>query len=427
MRFLFLIACVASIVLVGLTGAAAAEVATVETVTVSVQAGDAPPPSRVIKRMEQSIATVGDHVLAGRKVADVDSGKASYEKLIKEIFDRVLVGYSVQDVSITPGPTSHIAVRIQPWGDVVRNVVVETDLGGVSPQLGALFKSDMGDVEDKVRQVLVGMPVDSVDWAGSVTKAVIREYLAGQLPEFRTNIEINAGQTTTVKLALVPAGPVVKDVRVMLRSHTIPNFLLIEARPSVEEAGHPLRGLPVAFVERHGDYFKDMLLKVAAAQPVTGRYGLEMTSTLRAGATTELEISAETTRYNVSLEGYLDMGRNEKNDTSARLHVGQYLGRQDELFMEVTFIPASVTWEFVPGWGHRLGPQTVAGIKYSLSDKQGLIWMKQDLSDRWSLRLERTPATGTNEAGLRYKLHEFLSAEYIFTNHNRWLRLVGNL
>ncbi len=416
----------ALIILASLSGEAAAANAAVETVTVSVRAGDAPPPSRVIKRMEQSIATVGDHVLTGRKVADVDSGKASYEKLIKEIFDRVLVGYSVQEVTITPGRTAHIAVRILPWGDVVRKVVVETDLGGISPQLAGLFRSDLGDVEDRIGQVLIGMPVDSVDWASSVSKTVIREHLAAQLPEFRANIEIIAGQTTTVKLSLAPAGPLVKDVRVTLRSRTIPNFLLLEARPVVEDAANPLRGLPVAFVERHGDYFRDMLTKVAAAQPVTDRYSLKLIATLRPGVATDMDISAETTKYNVKLEGYLDMGRKE-NDTSARLHVGQYLGRRDELFMEVTFIPASVTWEFVPGWGHRLGSATEAGVKYNLSSKHGLFWLRQDLDERWSLRLERTPVTGIYEAGLRFKLHEFLSAEYIVTTNNRWLRLVGNL
>ncbi|MDT8903784.1 hypothetical protein [Anaeroselena agilis] len=425
-RHFFVIAAAASIIVAGWSGIAAAANASVEAVTVSVRAGDAPPPSRVIKRMEQSIATVGDHVLAGRKVADVESGKASYEKLIKEIFDRVLVGYSVQEVNITPGTTAHIAVRILPWGDIVRKVALETDLGGISPQLEELFRSDLGNIEDKIGQVLIGMPVDSVDWAGSVSKSVIREYLAAQLPEFRANIEIIAGQTTTVRLSLAPAGPLIKDVRVTLRSRTIPNFLLLEARPGVEDAASPLRGLPVAFVERHGDYFKDMLMRVASAQPVVGRYSLTLTSALRPGVTTDMDLSAETTKYNVKLEGYLDMGRKE-NDTSARLHVGQYLGRQDELFMEVTFIPASVTWEFVPGWGHRLGPATEAGVKYNLSSKQGLFWLKQDLDERWSLRLERTPITGVNEAGLRYKLHEFLSAEYVITNNNRWLRLVGNL
>lgn len=414
------------LILAGWTCPAAAETVTVDAVTVSVQAVDAPPPSRVIKRMEQSVATVGDHVLTGRKVTDIESGKASFEKLIKEVFDRVLVGYWVQEVDITPGPTTSIAVKISPLGDVVRSVALETDLGGIAPPLSGLFRSDMGDIENKAAQVLVGMPVDAVDWAGSVTKTVIREILAVQLPEYRANIEIIPGPVTIVKLLLAPTGPLVKDVQVTVRSRTIPNFLLLAARPAVEEAAAPMRGLPVAFVERHGDYFKDMLTKVAANQAATKRYGLTLASSLKPGTNTELEISADTTKYNVTLEGYMDMGRRQ-NDTSARLHVGQYVGRTDELFLEVTFIPSSVTWEFVPGWGHRLGAQTVAGAKYNLNSEQSIVWLKQDLDNRWSLRLERTPALRFNEVGLRYKLHEFLSVEYIITTDNRWLRLVGNL
>ncbi len=414
------------LILASWTCPAAAETPTVDAVTVSVHAVDVPPPPRVIKRMEQSVATVGDHVLAGRKVADVESGKASFEKVIKEIFDRVLVGYWVQEVNITPGPTTSIAVKILPLGDVVRSVTMETDLGGISPQLAGLFRSDMGDLEEKAAQVLVGMPVDAVDWAGSVTKTVIRENLAAQLPEYRANIEIIPGPVTVVKVLLAPTGPLVKDVQVTLRSRSIPNFLLLEARPAVEEAAAPIRGLPAAFVERHGDYFKAMLMKVAATQAATKRYGLTLASSLRPGTTTELEISADTTKYNVAIEGYMDMGR-KGDDTSAKLHVGQYIGKMDELFLEVTFVPASVTWEFVPGWGHRLGAQTVAGAKYNLNSEQSIVWLKQDLGGRWSLRLEHTPTTRFNEVGLRYRLHEFLGLEYIVTTDNRWLRLVGNL
>lgn len=426
MRNLFTTVLAAIMILTVWTGMAAAENTTIDAVTVSVLADDAPPPARVIKRMEQSVATVGDHVLTGRKVAEVESGKASYEKLIKEIFDRVLVGYVVEEVDIAPGPTAHITVHIQPWGDIVRSVVLETDLGGVSPQLAPLFRQDMGNIEEKISQALVGMPVDAVDWAGSVSKTVIRELLAAQLPEFRANLEIIPGTTTTVKLSLAPSGPLVTDVSVTLRSRTIPNFLLMGARPAVEEAAAPLRGLPVAFVERHGEYFRNLLTEVAVAQPAAKRYGLSLTSLLRPGVLTDLEISAETTKYNVTLEGYLDMGSKE-NDTSARLHVGKYIGKQDEVFLEMTFIPNSVTWEFAPGWGHRLGPSTETGFKYNINDKVGILWLRQDLDDHWALRLERTPSERYNEVGVRYKLHAFLSAEYVIATGRHWLRLVGNL
>lgn len=412
--------------LAAFSGSAGAQSLSVEAVAVSVTAGDVSPPIRVIKRIEQSVATVGEHVLAGRKIAEVESSRGTYEKVIKEVFDRVLVGYSVQEVTVTPGETTHIAVRLAPWGDIVRRVVLETDMGGMAPAAAELVRQDMGDIEGKIGQVLIGMPVDSVDWAGSVSKSVIREILAAQLPEFRANLEIIGGTVTTVKLSLTPIGPLVQDARVTLRSKTIPNFLLLEARPAVEEAAQVMRGLPVAFVERHSDYFRQLVTKVAVAQPMVRRYSLSLVSNLKPGVDSEFVISAETTKYNVALEGYLDMGHRTDN-TSARLHVGSYLGKKDELFAEVTFIPSTMSWQFAPGFGHRLGSQYEVGFKYDLNDKKSIIWLKQELGGNWSLRLERTPVSGYNEFAVRYKLHDFLSVEYIFTTRDHWLRLVGNL
>ena len=422
----YICAALMALLLLAWPGGAAAEPATVESVAASVYAGDAPPPSRVIKRMEQSVLTVADHVLTGRKVADVTAGKPEYEKVIREVFERVLVGYSVQDVTIAPGAVTHVTVRIQPWGDVVRDVTVEPDLGGVSPQVGELIVKDMAGIEDKVGQVLIGLPVDAVDWAGGVSKSVIREILAAQLPEFRANLEIVPGPITTVKVLLTPVGPLVQDARVTIRSRTFPNFLLLAARPVVEEAAQPLRGLPVAFVERHGNYFRDRLTRVATGHAIADRYGLTMSSVLKPGVDTELVISAETSKYNISVEGFLEIGR-KQDDTSARLHVGRFVGKRDELFMEVTLIPRSVTWQFVPGWGHRLGARTEIGTKYDIRNEEGLLWLRQDLDGNWALRLERNPVRGVNELAIRYKLHEFLSAEYIFTTNENWLRLVGNL
>jgi hypothetical protein len=407
----------------GITGA---QEASVESVTVTIRSSDAPPPQRILRRMESSVATVGDQVLVGRRVADISDNKESYEKLIKEVFDRVLVGYSVQQVVITPGASTQIAVLLSPWGDVVKNVRLETDLGSVSPGTVALIQQDMGNIADKINSVLLGMPVDAVDWAGGVSKSLIREILAAQLPEFRSNLDILPGQTTVVKLSLMPAGPIIRDVKVSLRSHSIPNVLLLEAQAALEDSAGMLRGLPVAFVERHSDYFNSFLTNSISDRPIVKRYGLKLSSQLNTGPETEVVVNVETTKYNVTLEGYLDVGKTVDN-TSARLHIGEYVSKRDELFLETTFIPGSVSWIFAPGWGHRLSDSTTAGIKYQIEEKHEILWLHQDLGKRWMLRLERTPGTGYNELGIRYKLHDFLSAEYIFTNNERWLRLVGNL
>ena len=121
-------------------------------------------------------------MLAGRTISDVETNQAKYENLIRDIFNRVLVGYTVEQVNLTPGTRTGVLVTVKPWGDVVRDVSLEIDMGGLSPAVKNLIKSDMGKVEAQVADVLIGLPVDSVEWAGGVSKSVIRELLANQLP-----------------------------------------------------------------------------------------------------------------------------------------------------------------------------------------------------------------------------------------------------
>lgn len=418
--------CTVLAVLMLATAVAAAQGGTVDSVTVSVRSDGTPPPVRVAKRMELSVATVGEHVLVGKKISDIEANPEAYEKVIKEVFDRVLVGYFVRDVSIVAGPTAKVSVVVKPWGEVVREVTLETDFGNLPPVATELIKQDMGNIQDKLSNVLVGMPVDAMDWAGSVSKTVIRETLADQLPEFRAGLEFIPGPVTVVKLSLTPIGPVVRDVNVTLRSRTLPNLILLDTRPAVEDEAAALRGLPIAFVERHNAYFTDRLKTAAMRHSVARRYGFDLTASLNPGPETGVQIGAETTKYNIGLEAFLDMGRTT-DDTSLRLHVGQKVGKADELFLETTFIPGTVSWEFAPGWGHRLGARTETGVKYNFSGDKTLLWLKQDLGSGWMLRLERTPADDRNELGVRYKLHDYLSAEYVFTRDNKWLRLIGNL
>ncbi|MDF2635227.1 MAG: hypothetical protein K0R78_2101 [Pelosinus sp.] len=381
------------------------------------------PPSKIAKRMTASVGTVGEQMLAGRKVNAVRDNQASYEKLIKEIFDRVLVGYSVQSVNLSPGANTAITIDIAPWGDVVHEVAIEYDFGTLSPEIVNLIKKDMGNVEDKINDVLIGLPIDSVDWAGGLSKVATRELLAEQLPEFRANMDVVPGGRTLVRLSLSPLGTTVQDVHVSLRSNTIPNIVLAAVRPTMNETSKILIGLPVAFVERHRDYFID---KMIMEQPLTKKYGITTIPVLNVGADTEIALKVETDKYKISLEAYLDMGHSEDN-TSARLHAGKIISNRDEVFVELNFIPSAVSWEFVPGWGHKIGSSTTAGLKYNISSSQNILWLNQELSHSWSMRLERTPKNGYNEFGIRYKLHDFLSAEYIITKEDHWLRLVGNL
>jgi len=397
----------------------------VEKVTVHITASQTPT-IRIAKRMSASVGTVGEQMLVGRTISDVAKGKIAYEKLIQEIFDRVLTGYSVQSVNLMTGSNTMIQVEVAPWGEVVQEVTLEVDYGTISPEITALLKKDLGNIEEKVNDVLIGLPIDALDWAGGVSKLVIRELLASQLPEFRADFEIVPGTRTLVKLSLAPQGPTVQDVNVSLRSHTIPNVLLFAARPTVEQAGKNLVGLPVAFIERHLEYFTAKLGAAAAQHSTTKHYGLTITPVIHPGVDTNIALAAETDRYKVALEGYMDMGRSRDN-TSFKLHVGKFINKKDEAFLEVDFIPSTVAWDFAPGWGHNFNTHTAVGMKYDISEHHPIVWLQQNVNQNLTLRLERISDINQSEFKIRYKLHDFLSAEYIVNKEDRWLRLVAHL
>ncbi|WP_255319532.1 hypothetical protein [Dendrosporobacter quercicolus] len=421
-------ACLLLAIFLFVPGTAAAADDTIDHITVQVTASNTaqPPPVRIAKRMSASVSTIGESVLTGRKIAEVAARRDSYENLIREVFGRILVGYSVQQVVIAPGETTAISVTVTPWGEVVSDVALEVDFGPVSPAVAGIIRQDIGNIEERINEVLIGLPVDAVDWAGSVSKSMVRELLAAQLPEFRANLEVIPGTRTVVKLALIPQGMIVQDVRVVLKSQSIPNLLLLQARPKISEAANTLTGLPVAFVERHKDYFTARVQDMVTSQAVVKRYSLTAVPAINAATSTEINVAVETTKYNIALEGYLDFGR-DHDSSSAKLHLGRYTSSKDEAFFEAEFVPRSVSWRFMPGWGRRLSQVTTVGIKYELNHKQEILWLNQQLGDNWQLRLEQTPSENYSEFGVRYKIHEFLSAEYVFTDKENWFRLVGNL
>ena len=62
-----------------------------------------PIPPIVRQRMETTVSAIGAQLLTGRRLSEVEASRAQQEAIIHEVFDKVLVGYSVESVSLTPG------------------------------------------------------------------------------------------------------------------------------------------------------------------------------------------------------------------------------------------------------------------------------------------------------------------------------------
>lgn len=390
---------------------------------VTAQSAPYPLPSLVARRMQASVRTIADNVLTGRRIAEVAAQRASYEALVQDVFGRILFGYSVTGVRVEPGVQTQVYVQVAPWPDVIEDVVVTVQSGAVGKEWQPLLEEDLKGVRDVFAQVLVGLPVEAIEWTRGVMRLCLTEYLDAHLPEFGAEFEIRAGIRAEARLFLYPKGVVVRSVDVRVRSSSLPNTALLGFRQSLEQRADALRGMPAAFLDRHREQIEASWAQVFASSAFLDALQSRAQLTLRAGAQTEIAAQVNTERYRVSLEGYLDVGRDEDN-TSFKLHAGKLFSPRDELYFELDFVPHSMRWNFQPGYARQIAPQTQLGLRYDSNESAGVLWAKQHLADRWLLRLEHTPRTEKNLFAVRYDLHEFVGVEYVFSEEN-WLRLVG--
>lgn len=378
-------------------------------------------------RMKAGAETIADSLLVGKSAAEVERHKKDYEAIITDVFDRILTGYTVESVAIDSGTETCVAIKVKPWGDTIRSVRVETDFAGLSPHVMPFIKRHMADYERVIANILVGLSTDSIDWAQVIAKRSVNELLADDLPEFKVGFDVEGGQDAIVHLTFLPQGAVVKTVSVDLASSSIPHLVLWELRPKLENVASDLVGLPVDYVARHQDFLcEEAVRELEMKYPFIKRHGIVITPTITVGADTTIKLKVETTKYRINLEGYLEMGKKEDN-ASFKLHSGYFMTPHQETFLDIEFSAGDVRWEFLPGWSYHANDKTWLGLKYNINQSEEWLFLEEGLGTRWRLRGEFCPRSGETEIGLRYRLHDFFSLEYVVAEDDKWLRLIGNL
>ncbi|WP_018702898.1 hypothetical protein [Anaeromusa acidaminophila] len=424
-RLLKLCLGVLALLWIGIIPAWAAEPVISQSIVVVSDDKGQPLPARLALRIQASVQAVASQVLMGRPIAMIEPKRAAYERMICEVFDRILIGYSVEAASISLGEETKISLRLTPWGDVVEKTDLTWDDSGFPSRGRETLRFQVETLKKVVDEVLLGMPVDAADWGAGLVRTVVREWFEDQLPEFRPEVEVSVAKTTQVKLTMTPRAPLVHALKVTLRSRSLPNVLLYTVQKDLEQEGQGWLQLPVSFVARQEKALAEQLLLKAATHAWVKQLGLQMRLVeVRTGPVTEVVLDAESRYYRMFAEGYLDMGKKDEA-TRVRLHAGWKATPQGELFLEGDFFPNDVKNRWYSGLGWQVSSQTEAGVKYKFQDGEKIFWMRQQLGGPWSLRLERYEDQHASELGVRYRLHEFLSAEYVLTNEERWLRLIA--
>ena len=386
-------------------------------------------PLPVKQRMEKSVQAIGVQLLEGMKVDELKAQETHYAEIIQQVFDKVLIGYTVNGVHIYPGDTTKVQVDLIPWQDKICQVKVRVQVEGMSPVLSDMLYQDVAGIDEIFKQSLQGLPIAAVDWTQGLLKQQINAFLQQHAPEFKADFDVVVSENTQINLVLYPLLPVVRTVDLSMHSDTLLNAGLLLRRQAMQSRVNELIGLPVSFVERHQGELENYLANVLNEDSLSHSWDVHTKAAITPGQQLTVMSRSDSDTYRVRLEGWADVGNSwgNQHDTSlkARLHLGRMLSERSELFSQLDFYPQSVKWDWDVGYRYALPSGTWAGVRYDLRNDYFKVDVLQPISRKWLLRYEYRELEHHSEYGIRYKLHDFLSLEYAVDSRGSWLRFIG--
>lgn len=404
-----------------------ADAAPIQQVDVHIDAGAGDIPPQVEKRISASISSIGNRVLVGKEESLFRLNSASYDKVLADIINRVVVGYVVSDLQVDYGAHTTMTVTLSPVGAMIRNVETEINYGNLSADAAAIVKRDTAEVPVLMSNLLIGLPVDSVGWAESVSESAGKDLLAKILPEFTANFEVTSGETTKVRIFLIPKGPIVRTGEVTFRKTTIPRLFMLRAITETESAMKRLEGLPVDFVARHQSDLEASMNQILADDSFIRKYEIATDVQLIPGETTELKVDALTDHWIIRTEAWLDAGRDGDKNTAFEGMLGHFVGRNNVIFGEARIYPGPMDWNVYGGWYHHFGGLDL-GYKYDFVEDSNHVFATLPFGEKWAFRYDRDFKEKNNEYGLSYKLFNYMTLEYVYNDEDgKWLRLIANL
>ncbi len=380
----------------------------------------------LLQKMTDSMQVVAQQLLLDKETEDIVPVKAEYAKLLTEIGDRALTGYEMQQTEINLGQQTEIVLHVAPWSDTIGKVEIDLQFSGVEPQTAVYLQQRLPGLEQKLQEIISGASVDAQDWAGGVLRRVVRQEVEESLPEFKAAVDLlQEDGKVIVQVIIYPVGQLISGIKYEMRSESIPNLLLNRLKFKYADECERLQGIPVSYLEHHRQEYIDYLSRKLAAESEVRRYNLKPRINIQPGAATAVEIILYSDEYKIWLEGYGDIGR-DKDNLSGKAHLGKFISPQDEIFTEAEVVLDDVQWQFGAGYTRYWGKSSWSYMRRAPAD-DNVYKLEYTLSPKWKLRAEHFSGDDRNEYGVRYRIHEFLSAEYVYGGDEFYLRLIGNL
>ena len=380
----------------------------------------------LLNKMSNSMQLVSQQLLLERDTEAIKPVQQEYATLLSDIADRVLTGYYLQSTELTIDKESELVLKIRPWNAAIRNVEVDLKFSGIEEQTSELLESKLPTLKQQLNDTIFGASVDASDWADGVLRKIVRQQVEEALPEFKVAVDlVNEHKKTVVQVVVYPVGQLVRNIEYSMRSDAIPNILLMKLKHKYADECNKLRGLPVSYVARQKQEIEEFLLSKLRNEQEILEYDLKPQVTITPDADMSIEFLINSDKYKVWFEGYGDIGRGEEN-LSGKAHFGKFVSPKEEVFGEVEATLDNVDWTFGAGYTRYWGKSGWSYIR-RVPDGENNYKLEYYLNPKWKLRAEHFANQNRNEYGVRYRIHEFLSAEYVYGGDEFYLRIIGNL
>jgi len=408
------------------TPVAAAGVA-VQAVEVRLLLDGLAPPAPVRDRLQETVGTVAQRLLVGRPVEQLRPAQAQLQATLATVVGRVIAGYSVAEVRVDVAPTAIVAVRLRPEPPLVQAVEV-VPRAEVDPAVGPLLLQPVAQtVTPAVRAMFLGLPVAALEWTAPLVAEDVRRAVENVLPGFTAAVRVRPAALAQVELDLMPRDArVVRDIGVRFRSGSIPLVLLDPYAPAVTSMAGPIRGLPVAFVERQRDALERLLVERFRAYPPAIEYRIVVRPVLSVGETTFVTVVADSLVWLGRVEAAVNVGANAPGP-ELRVHLGRLFGRL-EGFAEIGLVPNTLSARYDVGARYEINDALDLGASYTINTAETTGFVIYRLTPDLSVRMAYALPAREFEGSVRYRFNEFLSGELVGTSEgDYWLRLISNL
>ena len=397
----------------------------VEDVSVEIVSEQSVPP-KIRERMAESVKTIGSQILAGEIIEKAAAKKSEKECIIHQVFDKILVGYSVRKVTVSPSETAKITVELIPWRETIKSVSVDINIEGMPKEVETLVRQDLAGITNAFDEVLTGLPVAAADWSNGVLKSAMKDYFAKNLPEFWGDFDIDVEKNTKINLNVFPKLPVVRTAELFMRSDTLPNLMLFDRREVLDKETNKFIGVPVAFINRHKESFEGSMAKKMDSFTDFKKMGVTTKVSVSPAENLSVTSRSNAKYYRIRVSGEADVGRKRTDDDMRfRLHAGRFISDDDEIFFAADVYPKNIRIRPAVGYMRKILKSELT-FKYDFNAKKIIAGVTKDLGYGFLVRYEYRWTDKMWEAALRYKLHDFIGLEYVRDKDDRWLRIISN-